>query len=554
MSRKRKVFVIGLDGATFELIKPWVAQGKLPTLEKLMREGASGTLRSVRPPITGPAWASFLTGKNPGAHGVFSWIKRKNNSYDGTPYNSSHIQAEDIGSILSRHSRKVCLVNVPCTYPPKVVNGCMLTGLGTPTQDSRFTYPDSLRQELINKFDYEVERTQKYQSGYEDSFRAVVEAIEEKRAKAVLYLMAQYDWDFFMVVFRGTDVLSHAFWRFIDPTHPAHDPKLASKYGNVLMEHYQQMDQAVQRIWSRLDDSTTIIVMSDHGSGPLKRHVYLDNFLLELGLMKVRRAPASWLRFHLFKWGLTLTNVRSLLVGLRLENLVRRVMPMKKRLELSHHVFSVSSIDWANTKAYPLGANGHIYVNLRGREPEGCVEPGHEYEQVLTLIEGELLKLRDPDGGQRIVSAMWRKEDIYHGGQLANAPDLLIEWKEDAYWAPGTIGRGHGIMSPIMPEMSSGGHTMDGILIAYGPHIKRGTRLANAQIIDLAPTILYLLDVPIPSDMDGHVLEDTFEDAFVQSHSPQLEEVASHWISKEYEDSLEDKKAVEERLRGLGYI
>lgn len=553
MPRKRKVTVIGLDGATFELIKPWAAQGKLPTLERLMREGASGTLRSVRPPVTGPAWASFLTGKNPGAHGVFSWIKRKNNSYDITPYNSSHIQAEDIGSILSRYHRKVCLVNVPCTYPPKAVNGCMLTGLGTPSRDSRFAYPDSLRQELISKLDYEVERTQKYRSGYEDSFRAVVEAIEEKRAKAVLYLMAQYDWDFFVVVFRGTDVLSHAFWRFMDPTHPAHDPKLASKYGNVLMEHYQQMDQAVQRIWSRLEDSTTLIVMSDHGSGPLKRHVYLGNFLLELGLMKVKRDPASRLRFQLFKRGLTLMSVRSLMAQLPLENLVRRTMPRQAQLELSHHLFSSSDIDWANTEAYPLGPNGHIHVNLRGREPEGCVEPGHEYEQVLTLVEEELLKLRDPDSGQRIVSAMWRKEDIYHGEQLANAPDLLIEWKENAYWAPGTIGRGHGILSPIMRE-PSGGHTMDGILIACGPHIKQGTRLANAQIIDLAPTILYLLDVPIPSDMDGHVLEDMFEDTFVQSHSPQLEEVASHWVSREYEDSLEDKKAVEERLRNLGYI
>jgi len=494
-----------------------------------------------------------LTGKNPGAHGVFSWIKRKDDSYDITPYNSSYIQAEDIGSILSRHNRKVCLVNIPGTYPPKAVNGCVVTGMATPTRDSRFTYPDSLREELINKFDYEVERTQKYQSGHEDSFRAVIEAIEEKRAKAVLYLMDQYEWDFLMVVFRGTDLLSHAFWRFMDPTHPAHDPELASKYGNVLVEHYRQMDQAIQRIWSRLDASTTLIVMSDHGSGPVRRHVYLDNFLLESGLMKVKRDPASWLRFQLFKRGLTLMSVRSLMTKLQLENLVRRAMPKQAQLELSHHLFSSSNIDWANTKAYPLGANGNIHVNLKGREPEGCVEPGHEYEQVLTLIEEELLKLRDPDTGQRIVSTMWRKEDIYHGEQLTNAPDLLIEWKEDAYWAPGTIGRGRGIMSPIMRQ-PSGGHTMDGILMAYGPDIKRGTPLANARIIDLAPTILYLLDVPIPSDMDGRVLEDMFEDAFVQSRAPHFEEVTGHEVSKEYVGSLEDRQAVVERLRGLGYI
>lgn len=549
----RKVFVIGLDGATLDLIGPWAAQGELPTLSRLMREGVSGELRSVIPPITAPAWASFLTGKNPGNHGLFSLVVRKPGSYEVMPFNATYIRAEDLGGILSRHGLKVGFVNVPCTYPPREVNGFLVTGMETPLRGSEFTYPQSLQKELIKRFDYEVERTQRYRNGAEDEFLAVVEAVEEKRTKAVLYLMEKYEWDLFVVVFRGTDILAHSFWRFMDPEHPKHDPGLASKYGDSLLRHYQQMDQAIKEIWSRLDESTTLVLMSDHGSGRRIRDVHFDNLFLSLGLMKVKRDPASLLKYELFKTGMTIENVLSVLSKLGIRDLMRKIMPAKARYGASRRLFSMASIDLKRSKAFPLGGLGQIYINVKGREPEGRVEPGEEYEKVVAFIESKLRELRDPDTGEPIVSDVLRKEDIYPTHQVEGIPDLYVTWKNDEYADVGAIGYSRGIMSPILRE-PSGTHTMRGIFFAQGPGIKKGATVSRAEIIDVAPTILYLLGLPVPADMDGQVLEGIFEEGALEERPVAFEGATQAAERPRHQFSPAEQEAIEERLKGLGYL
>jgi len=549
-----RVFVVGLDGASFDLIAPWAAEGKLPTLARLMAEGSHGVLRSVIPPLTIPAWTSFLTGKTPGKHGLFSFLTHKPNSYDMTPFNASYLKSEDLGSILSRRGRKVGLINIPCTYPPKPLNGFVVTGLETPTRNSQFTHPVQLRQELIERFDYEVERTQKYSHGNEETFLKAVEDVEQKRLEAVLALMTEHDWSFFMVVFRGTDILSHAFWRFMDTGHPAHDSALAARYGDTILCHYQKMDDAIAQIMARLPEDATLLLMSDHGSGQMRRYLFLDNYFAQLGLLKLRTDIGSSFKYRLFQLGLTPKNVIALANKLGLRNLLRRLLPPSARLAVGQRFMLHRNVDWARTRAYPAFGLGQIYINLAGRQPLGPVQPGAEYEELVAYITDKIHELRDPDTGRPIAQRVWRREEIYGPDHVDEVPDLYVEWVNDEYADLGGIGYSGEIMSEANREMS-GGHTMRGIFLAWGPHIKPGHTVEGACIVDVAPSILYLLDVPVPTDMDGVVLKEIFEDAFRHSRAIEFEEKGSRLGQEgEYVFSDDEREAVEERLRNLGYI
>jgi predicted AlkP superfamily phosphohydrolase/phosphomutase len=549
-----KVFVVGLDGATFDLIELWAAEGKLPVLARLMAEGAHGVLRSVIPPITIPAWTSFLTGKTPGKHGLFSFLTHKPDSYDMTPFNASYLNSEDLGSILSRRGRKVGLVNIPCTYPPKPLNGFVVTGLETPTRNSQFTHPVELRQELIDRFDYEVERTQKYSQGTEEAFLKAVESVEQKRLEAVLALMTERDWDFFMVVFRGTDILSHAFWRLMDTGHPAHDRALAARYGDTILRHYQKMDEAIAQIMARLPEDATLLLMSDHGSGRMRRYVFLDHYFAQLGLLKLKTDVGTSFKYRLFQLGLTPKNIIAFTNKLGLRNLLRRLMPLSTRMAVGQRFMLHRNVDWARTRAYPAFGLGQIYINLAGRQPLGPVQPGAEYEELVAYITEKIHELHDPDTGRPIAQRVWRKEEVYGPDHVDEVPDLYVEWVNDEYADLGGVGYSREIMSEVNRDVS-GGHTMRGIFLAWGPHIKPGHTVEGACIVDVAPTILYLLDVPVPADMDGVVLKEIFEDTFWQNRAIKVEEKRRRFDKKEeYVFSGDEQEAIEERLRNLGYI
>lgn len=549
-NHKTRVFALGLDGATFDLIQPWAQAGKLPTLARLMSVGSWGVLRSVIPPVTMPAWASFLTGLSPGNHGLYSFLQRKPGTYSMTPFNASYLQAPDIGTLLNRRGKRVALINVPATYPPKPLDGMVVTGLETPGQTAAYTHPAWLQEELRQRFDYEVERTEKYDPGQEKLFWRAVERVEQKRLEAVLWLMDQDDWDFFAVVFRGTDILGHAFWRFMDPAHPAHDPLLAQEYGDVLLRHYQKMDTAIAQIQARLLPDDILLLMSDHGFGPIHRDVYIDNVLAQAGLLHMKQTPKARMRQMLFRAGLTPRNMLRLLAWLRLRNLSRKLIPQNKRLAVSAGLLLYNSVDWSRTVAYPLGGAGQIFVNLQGREPEGIVEAGAAYTAVCDEVERALLALRDPDTGEPVVARVWRKADAYGTNALPDLPDLYIEWVNDQYTDMGGIGYGRGIFSePIRGR--SGGHTMRGIFLAHGAGIKQGYPVPDASLIDLAPTIMHLLGAPVPPHMDGKVLLDILVDpptSVVYDDTSMAPDAALYAFSDA------EQATIEKRLHDLGYI
>ncbi|MBN1872944.1 MAG: alkaline phosphatase family protein [Anaerolineae bacterium] len=550
----QKVFVIGLDGATYDLVLPWVEQGKLPTFARLMEKGSWGMLKSVIPPVTPPAWSSFLTGMTPGRHGIYTFLQREPGSYILRPINATFRKVPDIGILLNQCGKQVALVNIPTTYPPRPINGLLVTGLTTPGRNNEFTYPPSLKEELIGRFDYEIERYEKYTPGSEDSFIAAVNRVEDKRLNATLWLMDQVDWSLFAVVFRGTDVLAHAMWRHIDPQHPAHEPELFGRYGDALLKHYQKMDQAIAAIQNKLDADTLLMIVSDHGFGAMYRDVYIDNVLVEAGLLHIKKTPMAQLRSALLRLGISPHNILRLLEALHVRNLTRKLIPKQAQTAINQGMLMTNHVDWMHTKAYPLGGGSLISINLAGREPAGIVKAGSEYEEVCNQVETEFYKLRDPGTGERIVKRIWHKEEIYNGrisDLVPELPDLYIEWVDDHYTDIGGVGYSQRTISDPL-RGRSGGHTMRGLFLAHGKGIKSGYKIQDAGLIDIAPTILYALDVAVSRAMDGQVLLEIFEDG--DNRVIQYQDIDMREAEALHKFSSQEQQTIEEHLKNLGYL
>ena len=241
-----KTAIIGLDGATFDIIKPLASAGRLPVLSRLMREGMSAPLRSTILPNSFPGWASCTTGTSEGMHGVFSPFIKNPSQYTVRAMSGRDIMTRPVWDVLTQNGARSIVLNVPTTYPPEPINGLMVTGMLTPSRKSEFTYPTSLKSELLAELpDYviEPERIPDKHARAEEFRRAI-----DTRERALQYLMRQGDWDFLMVVFSVLDRAQHDYWADMDPAHPRHDPKTPAEFREFIHETYQRLDSAVGRL------------------------------------------------------------------------------------------------------------------------------------------------------------------------------------------------------------------------------------------------------------------------------------------------------------------
>jgi predicted AlkP superfamily phosphohydrolase/phosphomutase len=558
MGDKSKVLVIGLDGGTLDLIEPWAREGVLPTFKRLLNEGAWAPLRTTIPPITGPAWTAFATGKNPGKHGLFDFIGRRPHSYKLVSFNATHRHGASLWGLLSQSGRKVGALNVPLTYPPEPVNGFLVTGMLTPPDAEDYCYPaaigDQLRQAVPG---YVVQPAGAFDAhGREMELIRVAREMTEMRMEATRYLMQSTDWDFFMVVFMATDIIQHACWHFMDPTHAAHDATALPALRDAIQDCYKQLDSYLGELLNEVDDDTYAMIMSDHGFGPLEKYFHVNTWLWRRGFLRFKSTPFPWAKRALFQMGVTPLNVYRLLRRLRQAgNVAQMVRRRKERVRnlLDRWFLSFEDVDWRRTRAYSVGNVGPIFVNLRGREPEGIVGPGQEYEDVLEELTRALYQLRDPVTNQPIIEKVYRREEIYTGPHLDKAPDLFCMPRNLRYNAFGLLQfLSHRWLEPTFDR--TGGHRMDGVLVLRGPGVRSGYRLDSANIVDLTPTILALMGVPIPPDMDGQVLEDLFTDDFRASleitYGPEVP--TEHYRPTEL--SAQDEETIRQRLRGLGYL
>jgi predicted AlkP superfamily phosphohydrolase/phosphomutase len=563
--KPNKVLVLGLDGATFDLIKPWAAAGYLPTLKRLMEEGAHGSLRSTTPPMTGPAWTSFATGVNPGKHRLYDWIARDEGRYTFSPVTALDMEAPTIYTLLSEAGRRVCALNVPMTYPPTPVNGVMVSGLPAPSTKVQITYPTNLYNEILEAVgDYILypDPGQAYSEAGVDAFLDRLYRTTDLRIKTLDYLRGREAWDFAMVVFNGTDTISHAMWKYMDKTHPLHDPAAALKYGNAIRDYYMYLDGKLARYVDELPDDTTLVVMSDHGFGPFHKFIHVNNWLLQERFMATHRGPLTGLKRVMFRRGFSPMNVYDTLMRMGLGALKREVVRGQGQGLLKTFFLSFEDIDWSRTQAYSLGNVGQVYLNVLGREPQGCVQPGAEYQRVREEIIAKLQTLRDPETGELVVESIYRREELYQGDFLEKAPDIVFLPRRLEYFGFGEYEFGSHKIIESMRRGISGTHRMNGIFMAYGAAIQPGTVVENASLYDLAPTILRLMDEPVAEHMDGRVLDEVLTPdvaaALAQRRAARSQNNGKSGASgKGYAPesmSAEEKKVLADRLRSLGYV
>lgn len=559
MESRFKVVVIGLDGATFDLIKPWAEDGKLPTIAKLLTEGAAGPLRSTVPPMTAPAWSSFMTGKNPGKHGLYDWIYRHPDSYDVSPVTASHCKEPAIWEILGDQGRRVCSVNIPMTFPPKPVNGSMLSGLPAPSAQAGISYPPALLPEIereLGEYLLYPDPGQAYSDAGVDDFLRRLSDTTAMRFKVIHHLFDREAWDFFMVVLNGTDTVQHAMWKYMDPSHPLHDPSKRDRYGRAIEDYYVSVDRYLGELVPRLDDNTVLMLMSDHGFGPFHKFIHVNNWLRKMGWLKLKNTPVTQFKRLIFDLGFAPMKVYDLLMRLGFGSLKREVVRGRGQGLMKTLFLSFDDVDWEKTEAYSLGNVGQIRLNVRGREPLGTVSPGEEYETLRAEIMDGLSKVVDPVTGENVVEYIYRREEIYAGQNLEAASDILFIPTRMEYFGFGEYEFGSNRIIESMKRGISGTHRMHGIFCMWGEPVAEGQWLQGLEIVDLAPTILHLSGLGVPAGMDGKVIVDGLKAPYrnyrvVEERPP---EPVSSPPGAGGDLSAEDEEALVKRLRDLGYV
>jgi len=548
--------IIGIDGATFRVIDYLTRQGRLPHVKKMMREGVRASLRSTIQPLSHTAWVSLYTGKNPGKHGICDAVRRRKDSYGLQPINANLVHHEPLWSILSRHGKRVCVYNVPITYPPRPVNGIMISGMDTPSVESIFTYPESFREELLREFpDYTIDLPLDafVAAHHPQPLRYQVGRIYETlgmQINIIDYLASKEEWDLFFGIITVTDRLQHLLWRHVEGK--LEGRKLTGDdewYAQSVFGAYDQIDDALGNLLRRYGSSRRIMIVSDHGFGPLVKDVHLNNLLAEYGFLSYH--PTSF-------WESTKVRLRR--VAQR--NLPERVKKnIRKTFSKRHPFFErlARQIDWKNTKVYSLGYFGNLYVNLKGREPMGIVERGSDYESLIEELASKLHGLKDPDDGKRVVDRVYRREELYHGEALDLIPDIFLVMRNYSYMALNQfkeIQPSGGIFGDSlggMGELShTGSHRLEGILIFHGENVVRGKE-GEASILDIAPTVLYASELPILKGYDGKIPFDFFEPAWREERKVEYESHEYRWKEEGYYSEREEED-VKERLQSLGYL
>lgn len=536
-----KLLILGIDGATFDLVLPWAEAGHLPNLTKLIQGGVHANLASTLPPVTSPAWPTFMTGCNPGKHGVFDFIQPSGANF--SLVNATKIKQPTIWRQLSEAGFKVGVLNVPVTYPPQPINGFMISGILSP-KGGDISYP----ADLISRYqkalgEYRVAPKIQYKPGTEADYIEDIRGLIHTHGRWALHLMQNEPWDVLMVHFIALDIMMHALWRFMDQTHPRHE---SSPYQHAIRDAYRLVDDYIGQMLALLPEDATVLVMSDHGFGPLHNIVNLNLFLMEKGLLKLRRDPVTQLKAAAFKQGITPATVYRAVEKIGLQNMATRVSK-NTRNQVVGKFLSFDSVDWSKTVAYSMGHVGQIYLNVAGREPHGIVTE-YDYEQKRQEVLDALKELKDKNG-RALITKIILREDTYQGPHAEYGPDIHLILDDYNMIAFPLFATDNKIITQQI-RGDSGCHRREGIFIAYGDTIIEGQQMEEANILDLAPTILHLLGQPVPCRMDGRVLTEIFRAPTEITYLDDEDETATE--SQALSD--EETAQVEERLRSLGYL
>ncbi len=550
---KRRVAVLGLDGITFDLLQPWLDEGRLPNLAGLLNGGAHGRLRSTIPPVSASAWASFSTGTNPGQHGLVDFTFPSAEGYDIQITNGRTRAVPALWEIVGGAGGRSGVVSLPMTYPPQPLNGFMLCSFLTPSQEADYTYPAELKQELTEQFGaYPLHMSEKGRGKDPSVFVKAVKQMEIERAKAVKHLLTSRPWDLFLYVFETTDNLQHEVWHLMDESHPLHDPAMAAKVMPDILDYYETVDRLLGEMLALIPDDVLVVTASDHGFGPFHKFFHINNWLMKNGWLKFKRNPVSQAKYLAYKLGITPITALKWITALKLGGMRKNVKRGRGGNMLRRVFLSFNDVDWARTKAFSVGNFGQVYLNVRGQRPEGAVDPD-AYEDLRDEIAAKARQLRDPEDGSQVVPTVYKREEVFQGVSAYRLPDLVLHTDRAKYVSFGHADFGSNrIVEPSTGQ--TGHHHMLGVVGLKGPGIAAGTVLPEESLLDLAPTILYYLGLPVPTYMDGRVLTEAFSAEFLSQNPVETIDIDLGDQSSNGGVDSAESDLVMQKLRDLGYV
>jgi predicted AlkP superfamily phosphohydrolase/phosphomutase len=462
----KRVAVIGLDCAEPRLVFETL-RDELPTLGRLIREGWSSRMRTTHPPLTIPAWTAMLTGLTPGELGVYGFRNRSDYSYDNDTTASSHsVPAPRVWDIASYAGRRVIVLSVPQTYPPRSLNGELVSCFMTPNREAEFTYPASLKTELTRVAGPYIMDVEDFRSDDKEELLRRIYDLCRQRFEQAKYLASSRPWDFFMMVEMGLDRLHHGFWRYFDPAHPKYEPN--HPLARAIPDYYRFLDSQIAELLSLFDNDTAVVICSDHGAQAMQGCICINEWLQREGYLALKetRPPGT--------------------------------------------VLSREIIDWSNTTAWGYGGYfGRVCLNVKGREPEGIVDP-LAFEVVRTELKARLEALGD-ENGQPINTRVYRPEDLFETVR-GIPPDLFVYFGDLRWRSIGSVGWGevHRFENDTGPDDAS--HAPHGIFILRHPKGAPAGWAEEMSYLDIAPILLSLIGIPVPDYMKREALPDLSSD------------------------------------------
>jgi len=475
-----KVIVIGLDGASFNLISPWIAEGYLPNIKKIMLNGVYGRMESCLPPVTVPNWKCYSTGKNPGKLGVYWWEMVDWTRREINIPNSHSFTEKEIWDYLSETGYKVGIINMPTTFPPHKVRGIMISG-GFSAMSDGYTYPTSLKKRLDSYYKYRLHPNNFIQSK-KDCMIAIgqIKDIIKKRFEVAWSLMQDEKFDFLHLTIVYINVLHHFLWNHIE-----------------VRNTWRLIDSFLGKY---LDDDYNVIIMSDHGTNKINRVFSINTWLENNNFLYTKESSSD----ILLKLGITQENMSKLLNTFRITSIINSskiltYIPnsLVGRIPSNEGIKNIgkeNKIDWKRSVAFASG-QGPIYLNK--------LLSSKSYRKKRSLLIQMLKNIVDEQTNSSPFKDIYNKEDVYSGNYLNSAPDLMLE-QNDGWHISGNLG---GTEVFYDPEKWEAENSKYGLFLAMGPDIENKGFIDDIRILDLAPTILKMFNVNVPDDMDGKVLQ-----------------------------------------------
>lgn len=554
MKKSPKLIILGWDAATWKVLMPWVEEGYLPHLASMMDNGTYGTLHSTPLPVSPAAWTTIITGKNPANHSVYDWFSRDEGGYEVSYVHTGQIKSRAVWQYLNQVGLRVGVFNLPMLYPAVPLDGFMLSGLAAPgAHADGFSYPTDLVGEIETAVGpYWTTEPEIYQYGREQEYLDNILAWLEYQKEALEYLFEHHPCDVYWLVFMQTDHIQHKFWRYMDESYPGYQPEHDSQFKDAILKVFQRLDDILGAWQAGSGDDTHFLLLSDHGAGAVHGVMFINRWLSERGYLFLKRTITTQVKFWLAK-----TNLVSRLyqvvarIGLgKIANLVSK----PTRNKVLNSFLSFEDIDWSRTKAYARGAFGQIFINLKGREPQGIVEPGDAYVQLIAELEQELEQLVHPETGEPLITNIRRPESVYQGPYLEQAADLMFSIQNFLYQSSVKMGLENDRFLGLSEYGDSGSHRPEGIFVFSGKNILKAGLVDSVSAADILPTVLALCEIPIPTDLDGRPIYNVL--------TPEIQDRIKWTSPEDQRDPIierpdldqEDLNKLENRLRDLGYL